>query len=177
MKEILSKDNKPRRFDTWFDRLATAYTFGRTPIFLALVLFTIHQFLVTVSRVNGTSMEPALRSGQYVVVDKASLYVTDIFRGDIVIVRFPGDPQQVRYVKRVVGLSGELVEIKDQKLYVNGKLTDEWYLTGDGRPPMQPGHWSLGQDQLFLLGDNRQFSSDSRVFGPVERRFIVGRVY
>jgi len=95
-------------------------------------------------------------------------------RGDVVVVKYPGDPEHKRYVKRVIGLPEEKLTVSNGLVFINDKILFESYL-----PPetitTKDGEWNLGADEYFLMGDNRTNSNDSRFFGPVEKRFIIGK--
>lgn len=147
------------------------YELAKWAIMLAVFLTLVHLYLGSLTRVTGASMAPTLSEGQYVLVRR--LYLgSELSRGAIVTLRFPGDPERVRYVKRVIGLPGETVTIQEGQVYVNGNRLAEPYLSAALTP--KNVSQSLGKDEYFLLGDNREASSDSRSFGPVERRFISG---
>ena len=148
-------------------------------LFLGWLLTT---FVIQRNTVKGRSMEPTLQSGDELFVEKISLYFTAISRGDIITVDTHGlDPREPnRVIKRVIGLPGETVRIAAGKVYVNDQELDEPYLEGDGQnldvitqPDMEI---TLEADQYFCLGDNRPFSKDSRVFGPIPKENILGKV-
>ena len=95
-------------------------------------------------------------------------------RGQPVVVKYPGDPENKRYVKRVIGLPGEKIVISGGKVYINGDPLDERYLPVyfETEPD---SNWDLGGEEYYLMGDNRANSNDSRYFGAVEKRFFIGR--
>ena len=131
---------------------------------------------VGMARVIGTSMEPTYHNGNILVMDKA-LYRFDCpARGDVVMVGpIPGFVVDSLILKRVVGVPGDTVKIIDNKLYINGALQKEDYI----KEPMYANfdlECVLSEDEFFLLGDNRNISLDSRVFGPVSIDDIWGRV-
>lgn len=153
-----------------------AFELARGVIIFAVVLALVTVFIATVNVVNGASMEPNFHDKQYVIVDKLSYYFRTPHRGEAVIIKFPGDPDKVKYIKRVVGLPGETLKIEDDVVYINGKALKELYIPSEylTEPNFE---WKLGKNEYFLMGDNRQNSNDSRVFGPVEKRFIIGLAY
>jgi len=125
--------------------------------------------------VDGPSMQPNFATGQFVIVSRVNYLLTDPQRGDVVVFHYPGDPTQ-DYIKRVIGLPGDTVEIRDTFVYVNGKELNETYINEPcSVNTCRNSSWTLGSDQFFMMGDNRNHSSDSRFFGPVERHFIVGK--
>lgn len=156
----------------------TAVIFVAVAIFLPLRYFVIQPFYV-----KGVSMEPNLLDREYLLVDKVSYYFSSPRRGDMVVFRYPLNPDE-RFIKRVIGLPGETVQIKDGRVYLydsNGNsekiIIDEPYLSGIIETySLTPMPIRLGSDEFFVLGDNREFSKDSRVFGPIDRHHIIGRV-
>lgn len=137
-----------------------------------LIALLINLFLAQATRVQGQSMEPNLHANQRLVVEKISYHFHEPRRGDVVVLKRPQRGSEL-LIKRVIGLPGERVEIRDGQVYINGCPLEEPYLT---QPPRRdygpvvvpPGH-------VFVLGDNRGFSNDSRAFGPVPLENIVGR--
>lgn len=114
--------------------------------------------------VEGDSMAPALLPGQFLVATRSER----IRRGDVVVVRLPS--RGIEVVKRVVGLPGERITIAGGRVEVNGHPLREPYASGTGAA----GDWDLGPDEHFILGDNRDRSTDSRDFGPVPSRAVAG---
>lgn len=127
--------------------------------------------------VQGQSMEPNFHSSEMVFVDRLSYFNQEIDRGDVVAAIFPADPKKTRLIKRVIGLPGETVTAKAGKITVNGKDLPESYQPILGEPPyVEVAETKLGPGKYFLVGDNRPGSSDSRLWGPVAREDITGRV-
>lgn len=144
-------------------------------ILAAIVLILVHSFWITVFIVDGLSMEPNLHDKELVLLKKNGLAATfNPQRGDVVVVRYPGDPDHKRYVKRVIGLPDETLKVADGRVYINDKQLDENYLSFN-LITEPDGEWTMPDGQYFLMGDNRSNSNDSRYFGPVEKRFITGR--
>jgi signal peptidase I len=126
--------------------------------------------------VQGPSMQPTFYTGQFLIVSRVNYLLGNPQRGDIVVFHYPGNPDE-DYIKRVIGLPGDLVEIREQHVYVNGVQLNEPYINEDCTQDMCSSNtWELGPDEYFVMGDNRNHSSDSRRFGPVNRRYIVGEV-
>lgn len=149
-------------------------------VIIFLSAFLLMHFVVQSSSVNGTSMQPTLGDGDMLLLDKMRYRFSDPKRFDIVVVTIDKE-NKVHYVKRIIGLPGETVQIKDGKVYINGELLeDDIY----GKEPiLNAGIASepilLGEDEYFLLGDNRNDSKDSRkeAVGVVYRDQIIGRVF
>ena len=125
--------------------------------------------------VDGWSMYPTLSAGEYVLFDRLPYRRAAPKRGDVVLARgVLGDGRSI--IKRVVGVPGDTVSFSDGALTVNGELPERAaYLEADD--PAQSREWALGPDEFFLLGDAPEFSTDSRVFGPVPRSGIVARAW
>jgi len=144
-----------------------------------LIVVPIRYFLFQPFFVRGQSMEPNFEDGNYLIVDELSFRLRDPQRGEVIVFKYPNNPAQ-RYIKRIIGLPGETIEVKDAKVVVfnqeGGRILDESeYLS----PAIQtPGdiQISLAENEYFVLGDNRYASSDSRRWGALPREDIVGRV-
>lgn len=137
-----------------------------------VIALLIHAFLAQATRVYGQSMEPNLHSDERLVVEKLSYRFHGPRRGDIVVLHDPGGGPEL-LIKRVIGLPGERITIADGRVYIDGVALDEPYVTqatqGNGRA------WIVPPLTVFVMGDNRGASRDSRVFGPVALDQIVGR--
>lgn len=146
-------------------------------IALAIVL-PIRYFLFQPFFVLGQSMEPNFGNGDYLIVDEISYRFSEAQRGDIIVFRFPQDPSQ-KFIKRVIGLPGETVEIKEGNVYIDKEgaryLLKEGYLPQDLKTQ---GNFSLTlkEKEYFVMGDNRNYSYDSRRFGPLPKENIIGKV-
>jgi len=143
-------------------------------VLLAFIIFLLIRTALQTYRVDGSSMEPNFYDGQFLVVDKVTPRIFPIKRGDVVVFHFPGS-QERDYIKRVVGLPGETVEIREGVVYVNERALDEPYETYPTGYSWGPA--SVGEDQFFVLGDNRNHSSDSHSWGTLDRRQLVGRAW
>ncbi len=139
-----------------------------------LIAIFITLFLAQATQVYGQSMEPNLHAGQRLIVEKISYRFHSPRRGDIVVLKLP--EQRGSYlIKRVVGLPGETIEIRDQRVFVDGQPLDEPYLSEPIRYSMPPRR--IPEDSVFVLGDNRGFSNDSHSFGPVSLSDVIGRAW
>lgn len=136
---------------------------------LFIIFFVAQSFLV-----QGVSMEPTLHDGERLLVDKVTYRLREPRRGEIVVFGYPKEPRR-KFIKRIVGLPGDIVEIRDRTLFINGQPVAEEYIRG---PMYQPfGPVQVPEGAYFVLGDNRNNSEDSRFrdVGPVPRKNIVGR--
>lgn len=152
-------------------------------LYLAVVFLAVYLIITYVGQrtaVNGDSMEPTLSNGDNLIMDKISYHFRDPKRYEVVIFPCPTEPD-VYYIKRVIGLPGETIQIKDEKVYINGKeLETEVY----GIAPIEEAGIAsepliLSDDEYFVLGDNRPVSRDSRYeeVGPISRDTIEGRAW
>lgn len=166
---------------------------------LALVLFSGLQISIQNYRVEGSSMEPTLAEGQYLLVNKLAYYHVDTEhlsrylplvdgqkgdvsylarppeRGEIIVFRFPGEPSR-NFVKRIVAILGDSIEIRRGDVFVNDQLIDEPYLVEPSRNTIM-ARTVMGPGEYFVMGDNRAHSNDSRSWGAVPLENIIGRVW
>lgn len=134
-------------------------------VIIIVVVVVIRSFLVTPVRVNGSSMYPTLKGGEIMLLNKLG----KIDRFDIVVLKL--DNGEDNLIKRVIGMPGESVEIKDNKIYVNDKVLEESFGVG---VTYNIDKVTLKNDEYFVLGDNRIISMDSRVFGTINKEEIKG---
>ena len=128
-------------------------------------------------------MEPNFHTSEYLIVNEISYRFSEPGRGDVIVFKYPRNPQEY-FIKRIVALPGESVELKDGKVYIyndahkDGFILNEEYLPEDREtyPNGRNEIVELADDEYFVLGDNRNSSKDSRVFGPVKKRLVIGSV-
>lgn len=150
-------------------------------ISMAIVL-PIRYFIVQPFIVRGASMEPNFETSDYLIIDEVSYFLGKPGRGEVIVFRYPRDPRQF-FIKRIISLPGERIEIKDGSIRIynvehpRGFALSEPYLS-PVEPPTGPNiNVTLGASEYFVLGDNRDESSDSRVWGPLDKKFIIGRAF
>jgi len=142
-------------------------------IILSLVLFLAINAISERIRVESISMQPILYEDNFVLINKVIYYITGLpARGDVIVFRYPPNPDMTPYIKRVIGLPGDQIHIAEGKVYVNGHLLVEPTING---PTNRGGDWSVGEGEIFVMGDNRNNSSDSRAWGMVPLENIIGR--
>lgn len=145
---------------------------------LAIIL-PIRYFVIQPFFVLGASMEPNFENGDYLIINEIGYRLDKPRRGDVVVFKYPNNPTQY-YIKRIIGLPGEVLTITDGKVSIKNKENpDGFALKEDYLKGVETyGNISrtLGFDEYFVLGDNRGASSDSRMWGPLNEKFIVGKV-
>ncbi len=124
-------------------------------------------------RIDGSSMEPNLHNGQYIIINKLIYQLKEPGRGDIIVFQYPNDPSR-DFIKRVIGVPGDKVKIELGKVLINGQAIDEPYVAQLGT---YSGSWNLARDEFFVLGDNRNNSSDSHNWGILPRENLIGRAW
>lgn len=142
-------------------------------VFIALIVIL---FLYQPVRVEGTSMMPSLVDQERIFINKFSYKfgITDVNRGDTVVFWFPGDTSK-SYIKRVIGVPGDIVEIARGRVFVNDQELDEPYVPDDYRDRVSMDRMTVPEGEYFVLGDHRSSSNDSRTWGTVARHFIYGK--
>ena len=139
-------------------------------LLLSVVLFFLINAVSARIRIDGSSMEPNLHHGEFVIVSKINYRFGEPERGDVVVFDFPRNITQ-EYIKRVIGLPGEHVLVEDGDVYVNEIILSEPYIAME---PQYEGEWVVPEDTLFVLGDNRNNSSDSHTWGMVPMNNVIG---
>ncbi len=158
-----------------------------------VIIIPIRVFLFQPFFVQGASMEPNFHDGQYLIINEFGYKHTDIpgvgavkqfrelERQEPIVFRYPKNPEQF-YIKRIIGLPGESVAIKDGLVYIfnnvhhEGYVLDESAYLGEGVKTSDMPKLTLSEDEYFVMGDNRSFSYDSRAFGPIHKKDLIGRV-
>ena len=140
-------------------------------IILSVLLFLGINAISARIRVDGHSMEPTLHSGEFVIVNKLAYKFGYPDRGEVIVFHYPRDPDQ-EYIKRIIGLPGDRIMIGDGKVLVNDRPVQEPYIAS---PPNYQSEWTVPEDSLFVLGDNRNNSSDSHSWGMVPLENVIGK--
>jgi len=155
-------------------------------ILIFVVVFAVVQLSIGSYKVEMTSMDPTFKPKDCIMVDKLTYRVRDPHRGEVVIVWPPKDRMSSKnpYIKRVVGLPGETVKIEDGQVYIKTKDGSEFRLLSEEMPGVSvtpecrnDGQWEIQKGQYFVLGDNRDESSDSSVWGTVPRKNFIGKTW
>ncbi|MFM8321113.1 MAG: signal peptidase I [Chloroflexota bacterium] len=141
-----------------------------TVLLAALLFWGIDKVSARI-RVDGYSMEPTLHNGELVIVNRLAYRLGDPQRGDVIVFLYPRDPEQ-EYIKRLIGLPGDRVQVKGGAVFVNGQQLAEPYIAA---APRYQSEWTVPDDSYFVLGDNRNNSSDSHNWGPVPADYVIGK--
>ncbi len=156
---------KPKKKNMWLEWLET--------ILMALVLYFAIDFCIGRVRVQNISMQNTFFQGNLLMVNKLNYKFSEPRRGDVVIFEAPVDPGK-DYIKRLIGLPGDTIEVKDGDLYINSEKVDEPWLH---EKMDYSGTWTVPAGEYFVLGDNRNHSSDSHVWGTVPRKNFMGNAF
>lgn len=163
---------KPAKKENFFAEIVR-FTLIALVIVVPVRLFIAQPFIV-----SGASMEPTFSSGEYLIVDQITYRLEEPERGDIIVFRFPRDPSKF-FIKRIIAIPGDTIEIEQDKITIKnadnleGIVLDEPYVVA-----MEPSATLtevLGEHEYFVMGDNRNASSDSRIWGVLRDNLIVGR--
>lgn len=138
---------------------------------IALILFIVVNLVTARIRVEGISMEPSLHDGEFVVVNRLAYRWVEPKRGDVVVFYFPLDPSR-RFIKRIIGLPGDKIVIHEGQVLVNDLPIDEPYIAN---VIQYTGEWEINPYEIFVLGDNRNNSSDSHRWGPLPMNEVIGK--
>jgi signal peptidase I len=169
-----------RNSSKWRDRLTLKKETRQGHILVCVALWSaisfllFSRFVLATVIIDGASMEPTFRSGDRCLLNRMAPLFGSIDRGDMVVLRDRGDNDFA--IKRIVGLPQDEVEILGGKVYINGMPLDESYLAPLTHTwtPQGDGHYRLGSDSFFVLGDNREISEDSRYYGPISSKRLLG---
>lgn len=169
---IHDMENKEQNGNSFWELL-------RFAIIAVAIVIPIRIFIAQPFVVSGSSMVPTFEDGQYLIVDELSYRLGEPERGDVVIFRYPGDPSKF-FIKRIIGLPGETVDVDGNDVVIyNEENKDGVHLSQPYLRTVsdQDDHVVLASDEYYVMGDNRPGSSDSRSWGPVKSKFLVGRAF
>jgi len=166
-------EEMPAKEDRWANVKSILREIVETAI-LTLVIFLLVRMAFQNFRIEGHSMETNLHNGQFLIVNKLVYYLHPPQRGDVVVFHSPQSPRK-DFIKRVVGLPGEEVEMVDGTVYVDGIPLDETYIAEPGARSWGPE--VVGEFEYFVLGDNRSNSSDSRSWGMLDGNAVIGKAW
>jgi len=141
-------------------------------VLLSILLFLAINAISARIRIESISMQPTLYEGDFVIVNKLAYKFGYPSRGDVIIFRYPPDPEREPYIKRVIGLPGDKIHAANSTIYINDVPLEEPYIKA---APNYSGMWTVPEGQLFVLGDNRNHSSDSHNWGMVPLENVIGK--
>jgi len=141
-------------------------------LLITAVLFLVINFISARVRVDGFSMLPTLQEGEFIFVSKLAYKFDEPERGDIIVFHYPPDPKRQDLIKRVIGLPGDVIKVEAGEVFVNGMHLNQPYIA---EKPIYYGEWIVPQGNLFVLGDNRNDSSDSHSWGLLPDEQVVGK--
>jgi len=152
-----------------------------TVVFIGSIFIVVYLFIITPNQVKGASMEPTFQTGDYILTSRITYKFRKIERGDVIVFKSPKNPD-IEYIKRIVGLSGDIITIKNSEVFINNNLLTEKYIASatnlwDGGCIKDNIPYTVPADYIFVMGDNRPRSSDSREFCAVTTDSIVGDVF
>jgi signal peptidase I len=162
---FLERDHQPRSFQRAVLELLET-------LLLAVVLFLVINAATARILVQSISMLPNLKEGDLVLVNRLVYHFAEPKRGEVIVFKNPINPEDVPYIKRIIGLPGDKVMIEHGRVYINGQLLSEPYLK---TTTLRGGAYNVQEGELFVMGDNRNNSSDSRAWGNVSIDLIIGR--
>lgn len=160
--------------------ISFAWELAKIGIIAVIIVVPLRLYVFQPFLVKGDSMVPNFHNGDYLIIDELSYRFRNPERGEVIVLKFPYDPSQ-RFIKRIVGLPGEAVEIKDGKVVIYSSDTKDAFILDETEylgTLATPGSVKaqLKEGEYFVLGDNREFSSDSRSWGPLGTQYIIGRM-
>lgn len=179
MNEEIKKIDPDVRIQEQKEKKNSLWELVRVILLAVVIVLPIRLFIAQPFIVSGTSMVPTFHDSEYLIVDEISYRIEDPKRGEVIVFKFPHNPS-VFYIKRVIGLPGETIEIEKGVVTIkneenpDGMKIDEPYVSlivDDGRDMKV----TLKENEYFVMGDNRPASSDSRSWGPLDEKYIVGR--
>lgn len=154
------------------------YDILKNVVIIFLIAFAIRYFVMQPFIVDGSSMEPNYHNKEYLIVNKIAYRFSEPKKGDVVVFKYPKDPA-VDYIKRIIATPGDVIDIKDNLVRVNGQVIDEPYLSFETETLVKNESGELARklkdNEYFVLGDNRTHSSDSREWGILPKENIVGK--
>jgi len=147
-----------------------------------IIILPVRYYLIQPFYVKGQSMEPNFHDNEYLIINEIGYRFNEPERGDIIVFKYPKNPSEY-YIKRIIGLPGETIKIQDNQVIIynpefpGGKVLDESGYLASGAETAGNLSVTLREGEYYVLGDNRASSKDSRYFGPVDKKYIIGRTW
>jgi len=171
-KSKLTKETKPKKENFFLEII-------KFSLFTLIIVLPFRLYIAEPFIVEGKSMSPTFETGDYLIIDQISYRLSEPERGEIIVFKYPNNPSRY-FIKRIIGLPDETVILNDGKITIknerfpNGFSWKESYVKNISHKNMT---YTLSDDEYFVMGDNRANSSDSRIWGPVDKKFLVGKVF
>lgn len=160
---------------SWFKKLGLMiFEVVKVVLISLAIIMPIRLFVVQPFYVDGPSMEPTFYDKEYLIIDEISYRFSEPARGDVVVFKNPKDTG-VYFIKRVIGLPGDTVEVKDGNIFINNEELKEVYI--EYKDTKDNPAVKIGVDEYFVMGDNRVNSYDSRAIGPVNQKYLIGKAW
>jgi signal peptidase I len=166
MREEFLFSKSARNFFVFFDYI-------RAALIIIVLALLVYYLVVQVFLVKGVSMDPNFADGESILVNRISYYFSAPARGDSIVFIFPGTRSD-KYIKRIIGLPGERIQIKNDEIKINSQKLNEDYIPQDFKTYGEIDY-QIKDNEYYVLGDNRELSNDSRIWGPLSRNQIIGR--
>ncbi len=154
-----------------------------TVVFVGSLFMVVYLFILQPNQVKGISMVPTFKDGDYILTSKITYKIRGPKRGDVIVLQSPNNPD-IDYIKRIIGLPGDEIMVQNGNVYLNGELLVEPYISVKTNTWQGEGHYLkegvpvvVPPGYVFVMGDNRPRSSDSREFGPIPIQHIIGLVF
>jgi signal peptidase I len=161
------------------EKKQSAWELIRFGVIALIAVFLVRTFIIQPFVVSGSSMVPTFENGEYLIINEVTYKLNDPQRDDVIVFRYPNDTTKF-FIKRIIGLPGETIDIKGNDITItnethkNGFKLDQPFVKNLSNNNM---HFVLRSDEYFVMGDNRSASSDSRYWGPVKKDLLVGKVF
>jgi len=178
----LFDSNIPPKTNKWGEAISFILEIVKTVIISLAIILPIRYFIIQPFMVEGASMQPNFHNRDYLIVNEISYRFIEPKRGEVIVLKNPDNPKQF-FIKRIIGLPGESLKIEDGDIYIKNvgasdfvKINEFDYLPNKQKTFGSLDAINLENDEYFVMGDNRGNSKDSRIFGPLKRDLIIGRV-
>lgn len=176
IKDALQSEQRAVLKEKAFYGAGCLYELTKWLIVGVILLFLVHFFVATLIIVDGASMEPNFHTNEIIGVNRWQYLFGTPQRGNVTVLKFPGDPEHKKYIKRIIGIPGDTVTITNGAVMINGRTINEPYLAA-GTKTFPNLNIVLKTNEYFLMGDNRLNSSDSRVWGVADKRYLIGKAW
>ena len=176
IKDALQSEQKAEIKERAYYSAGCVFELTKWLIVGVILLFLVHFFVATLIIVDGLSMEPNFHTNEVLGINRWQYLFGTPERGDVSVIKFPGDPEHKKYIKRIIGVPGDSVLITNGDVFINNKKINEPYLAVGTKTTPETSR-TLKANEYFLMGDNRANSSDSRIWGVADKRYLIGKAW